>query len=94
MATLEGLPGIELFIRQRVEEQRKTHQEVSDELMFLHPGVRGLSRMSVRRFCCEHNIHKTSRLDDRTLDRAVALSVMRVGFIWKCCLLLFLIRMY
>ena len=30
MATLEGLPGIELFIRQRIEEQRKTHQEVSD----------------------------------------------------------------
>ena len=46
MATLEGLAGIELFIRQRVEEQRKTHQEVSDELMFLHPGVCGLSRMS------------------------------------------------
>ena len=81
MATLEGLPGIELFIRQRVEEQRKTHQEVSDELMLLHPGVRGLSRMSVRRFCCQHYIHKTSRLDECTLDRAVALNVMRVGFI-------------
>ena len=65
MATLEGLPGIELIIRQRVEEQRKTHQEVSDEL---HPGVRGLSRMSVQCFCCQHNIHKTSRLDDRILD--------------------------
>ena len=47
MASLEELPGIELFIRQRVEEQWKTHQEVSDELMLHHPGVRGLSRMSV-----------------------------------------------
>ena len=83
MATLEGLPGIELFIHQRVEEQRKTHQEVSDELMLLYPGVRGLSRMSVRRFCSEHNIHKTSRLDDHTLDRAVALNVMRVCLIRK-----------
>ena len=64
MATLEGLPGIELFIRQRVEEQRKTHQEVSDELMLLHPGVHGLSRMSVQRFCCQHYIQETSRLDD------------------------------
>jgi len=80
MATLEGLPGIELFIRERVERQRKTHQEVSDELVLLHPGVRGLSRMSVRRFCSEHGIHKTSRLDDHSLDRAVALNVMRVGF--------------
>ena len=92
MASLEELPGIELFIRQRVEEQWKTHQEVSDELMLHHPGVRGLSRMSVQHFCCQHNIHKTSRLDDRTLDRAVALNVMRVGFIWKCCFLLFLIH--
>ena len=89
MATLEGLPGIELFIRQRVEEQQKTHQEVSDELMLLHPGVRGLSRMSVRRFCCQHYIHKTSRIDECTLDRAVALNAMRVGFIEKFCFLLF-----
>ena len=80
MATLEGLPGIKLFIRERVERQRKTHQEVSDELVLLHPGVRGLSRMSLRRFCSEHGIHKTLRLDDHSLDRAVALNVMRVGF--------------
>ena len=87
MTTLEGLPGIELFIRQRVEEQQKTHREVSDELMLLHPGVRGLSRMSVQCFCCQRYIQETSRLDDCTLDRAVALNVMRVGFI---CWLLFM----
>ena len=46
MASLEELPGIELFIRQRVQEQQKTHQKVSDELMLHHPGVRGLSWMS------------------------------------------------
>jgi len=82
MATLEGLSGIELFIRERVERhvQWKTLQEVSDELVLLHPGVRGLSRMSVRRFCSEHGIHKTLRLNDHSLDRAVALNVMRVGF--------------
>ena len=80
MATLEGLSGIELFIRERVERQRKTHQEVSDELVLLHPGVCGLSRMCVRRFCSEHDIHKTLRLDDHSLDRAVALNVTRVGF--------------
>jgi len=80
MATLEGLSGIELFIREKVEGQRKTYQEVSDELVLLHPSVRSLSRMHVRRFCSEHGIHKTSRLDDHSLGRAVALNVMRVGF--------------
>jgi len=50
MATLEGLSGIELFIREKVEGQRKTYQEVSDELVLLHPSVRSLSRISVRRF--------------------------------------------
>ena len=80
MATLEGLSGIELFIREKVEGQRKTYQEVSDELVLLHPSVRSLSRMSVRRFCSEHGIHKTSSLDDHSLGRAVALNVMRVGF--------------
>jgi len=80
MATLEGLSGIELFIRKSVEGQQKTHQEVSDELVLLHSSVRGLSRMSVRRFCSEHGIHKTLRLNDHSLDRAVALNVMRVGF--------------
>ena len=80
MATLEGLSGIELFIREKVEGQWKTHEEVSDELMLLHPSVRGFSRMSVRRFCSEHGIHKTSRLDDHYLDQVVALNVMRVGF--------------
>ena len=79
MATLEGLSGIELFIREKVEGQRKTHQEVSDELVLLHPSVRGLSWMSVRRFCSEHGIHKTLRLDDHYLDQAVALNVMRMG---------------
>ena len=80
MATLEGLSGIELFICEKVEGQQKTHQEVGDKLVLLHPGVRGLSRMSVRRFCSEHGIHKTSRLDDHSLGRAVALNVMWVGF--------------
>ena len=40
MATLEELPGIEPFIRERIERQRKTHQEVSDELLLRHPSVR------------------------------------------------------
>ena len=80
MATLERLSGIELFICEKVLGQRKTHQEVSGELVLLHPIVNCLSRMSVRQFCSEHGIHKTSRLDDHSLGRAVALSVMRVGF--------------
>jgi len=79
MATLGDIPGIEVVVRDRVEQQRKSHGEVSAELQPLYPGVRGLSCMSVRRYCSQHGIHRTSRVDDATLDRIVTLNVAKVN---------------
>ena len=79
MAALEEIPGIEAVVRDKIKQQRKSHGEVSAELQQLYPGVRGLSCMSVRRFCTQHGIHRTARVDDATLDQIVSLNVDKVG---------------
>ena len=66
------------FVAQLVCKRRLTHREVSQELRRRHPDVRGLSEMSVRRYCNEHGIHKTSRLSDGQLDVVVEDAVSKV----------------
>jgi hypothetical protein len=39
-------------------KKKWTHTKISDELKRKYPDVKGLSEMSVRRFCSEHNIHR------------------------------------
>lgn len=78
MSALSTLPNVEHFIRQRIVIERKTYQDISDELTTLNPGMRGISSRSVRRFCHEHNIYGTSRLSDFQLDRAVWTSIQKV----------------
>ena len=75
---LESLLGIEMFIQEKVEVYRETHAKISEELKRLYPGLRGLSAMSVRRFCISHCIHKTARLDDYYVDRIVSVNIMKV----------------
>ncbi len=84
MATLERIDGIETFVRQRIETERRSYEYVSKELQEAHPTVRGLSARSVRRFCVEYGIHRTSRLPDHDLDRVVASSVAKVSVITLC----------
>ncbi len=76
---MESLSGIEMLIREKVEVYRKTHEEVSYDLKRLYPSVRGLSAMSVRRFCNRHCIHKTARLDVYSIDRIVSVNIMKVN---------------
>lgn len=47
MATMEAIPGIELFVRTLIVHERKTHEQVSNELMRSNPGVKGLNTRSV-----------------------------------------------
>ena len=66
-------------IRAKVEIQFKTHKDVSEELKRLHPRIgRGLSSISIRRFCSEHNIHKTARINNQILDSLVCQNVMKI----------------
>ena len=55
-----------------VQRYSWSHKKISVCLQENNPGVRGLSERSVRRFCSSNNIHRTSRVDDPTLDEAVS----------------------
>ena len=69
---LESLKATD-YIRQLVEERRKTHKEVSIILTQTYPGVVGLSERTVRRFCAKHNIHLLDRcLSTADLDAVVS----------------------
>jgi hypothetical protein len=76
MAKLEHL---ETFVRDKIENQRWTHEELSESLRASYPGVKGFSVRSIERFCSDKDIHKTSRLSTEDLDGAVTGAVAQVG---------------
>ena len=66
-------------MRNYVLRGKMTHQQISEELQRRNSGVRGLSVMSVRRFCSKHNIHRTTQISDDELDCAVLKAVSQVS---------------
>ena len=68
MTSLENFEG---FIRDKIERERWTHKKTSRYFMERYPGQRGFSVRSVERFCSNKGIHKTSRIDEQSLDGAV-----------------------
>ena len=52
-------------VRDLVVRKKLTHKQISEELRRANPGVRGLSEMSVRRFCSAHDIHRMSKVTDQ-----------------------------
>lgn len=88
MALLDTIPGVEDFIRDRVE-QGATHKVLSDELKASYPLIsRGLSSRSVRRFCEARDIHSSSRLSDVQLDTVVKTSIHKVSYMLQICIIL------
>lgn len=79
MAALEDIPHIQGFVRQRIVEDRISHHRLSNELKQIYPNMRGLSAMSVRRFCRNNDIHATSRISDIQLDTAVRNCIVQVS---------------
>ena len=51
---------VEVEYIQNLVIQGHSHESIATHLSVLHPGVRGLSARSVRRFCYNHNITKLS----------------------------------
>ena len=66
-------------MRKFVLTKKMTHEQISEELRRRSCGVRGLSAMSVRRFCSKHNIHRTTQISDRELDCVVLKAVSQVS---------------
>ena len=77
MASLEGLEDI---VREKVETERWTHEQLSNYLQQLYPGIRGFSVRSLERFCSTNGIHKTSRLSGQEVDAAVSDAIAKVCF--------------
>lgn len=76
---MECIVGIVEILRTKLTEEGKSYTTVSEELKQAHPTVtRGLSAISIRRFCKVHNIRASSRLSDLQLDRVVRSSVAKV----------------
>lgn len=65
-------------IRKLIEDGR-THEDISLLLSSRHPGERGYSRRSVRRFCAMHGIRSRSGLTESELDDLLSSTVRSAG---------------
>ena len=80
MAVLEHLPGAIELIRRLVVTEQRTYEQTSNELKRAYPGLNaGLSARSVRRFCNNQGIQRTSRLTGGQLDRMVLSCIQAVS---------------
>jgi hypothetical protein len=55
-----------------------SHQQIANELQHLYPGYHGLSARSVRRFCFNNKLHRSSHLSSQTVDGVVEQAVSQV----------------
>ena len=55
------------YVRELVR-RRFTHTEIASFLRRANPGAIGLSERSIRRFCEDHNIHYSQRLNQADSD--------------------------
>ena len=72
------LSDLESCIRDKIQKYRWTHKELSEYLRTKYPGARGFSVRCIERFCSTHDLHKTAKIPDTTLDRAVTSAVNKV----------------
>ena len=78
---MSSLEEFEDFVREKVEKERWTHKQISGFLQGKHPGKRGFSVRSVERFCSNKDIHKTLRIDDKTLDDVLSTATDMVSIV-------------
>lgn len=79
MSALEELE-LEDFVREKVQNERWTHAQVSKYLKESNTmPTRGLSERSIRRFCRHKGIHRTSRIDDQLLNERVSRATAMVS---------------
>lgn len=67
-------------MKRLVLTERKTHEEISFILQEMYPETRGLSSMSVRRFCNEHEIRTRTTLNDEEVEKEVSKALVQVIF--------------
>ena len=67
------------YVRDLVENQKKTHEKVSSLLQETYGGERGLSARSIRGFCSANGIHKQNRLSSDEFEKCTREAVSQVG---------------
>ena len=77
MSKLESLQ-LEYLIREKIEKEHWTHDDLSIFLKEQYPGMRGVSVRSLERFCSSKGISKTARVNTERLDEAVSDAVAKV----------------
>ena len=75
MAALNEFEG---FVREKIEVEKFTHKKLSETFQQIFPGDRGFRVRSIKRFCNENSIRKTTSLDNQELDEVVAQAVTQV----------------
>ena len=78
MTLMAALDEHEHFVREKIELESWTHEQVSVELQRSFPGKRGFSLWSVEFFCNQRGIKKLTDLDDQQLDEVVTEAVLQV----------------
>lgn len=67
-----------MFIRDQIQNNC-TYSAIAAQLQQRYPTARGLSARSVRRYCNDNNISRSSRLNSSEVDDAVERAVSAVG---------------
>jgi len=80
VCNMAALNEFEDFVREKIEVEKFTHKKLSEMLQQVFPGDRGFSVRSIKRFCNENSIRKTTSLDNQELDEVVAQAVTQVHF--------------
>ena len=75
---MAALCDFEGFVREKIVESKYTYKQLSDTLQQCFPEERGFSVRSIKRFCNEKEIRKTTKLDDQELDEVVIEAVLQV----------------
>ena len=82
---MAALEENEDFVREKLVIERYTYKQLSDELQQCFPGEKGYSVRSIKRFCSEKGIRKTSDIDQQELDEVVSSAVLQVEASDKLC---------
>lgn len=68
------------YISYLIQDERRSHGDISQILKRRYPCKKGLSERSVRRFCKEYGITNRSCIDNKSLDKLVHDTVKKVRY--------------
>ena len=65
---MSALDQFEELVREKIEVQKYTHKQISNEFQMSFPGEKGFSVRSIERFCSDKGIKKVSNISEQELE--------------------------